>query len=143
MDGSVASFLGSLGNSTSLFEAAQTNHESIYDHFFTNFGWIDYRVVVGTGVLTPGSIAIEGKLGGESTVHLGIVNGDETVPAKSATTGQVGSQPANLGVHVQDIGHITHMKEAESNRSSRTTWNTSTSAARPERPKDLPRPAAH
>ncbi len=111
---SVSSFLGSLGNSTTLFQAAQTNHESIYDHFFTNYDWIDYRVVVGTGVLTPGSISIEGGPGDESTVHLGVTNGDETVPAKSATMGQMGSQPSDPGVHIQDIGHITHMKEAES-----------------------------
>jgi pimeloyl-ACP methyl ester carboxylesterase len=110
----VSSFLGSLGNNTTLFEAAQTNHESIYDHFFTDYGWIDYRVVVGTGVLTPGSVSIEGSPGGESTVRLGVTNGDETVPAKSATMGQIGSQPSNPGVHIQDIGHITHMKEAES-----------------------------
>ncbi len=110
----VSSFLGSLGNNTTLFQAAQTNHETTYDHVFTDYGWIDYRIVVGTGVLTPGSISIEGSPGGESTVHLGITNGDETVPAKSATMGQIGSQPSDPAVHVQDIGHITHMKEAES-----------------------------
>ena len=110
----VSSFLGHLGVTTSLFEAAQKNHESIYDSFNTNEGLIDYRLVVGTGLLTPVGISINGLVGSKAEVTMQFGNGDETVPATSANTGQVGSQPNVTGVHVQYIKGIGHMEEAES-----------------------------
>jgi hypothetical protein len=106
-------FLASVGVSASLFSEAQTNHDRIFDELTSDQGSIDYEQVVGTGKVTPGQVTITGDVGGDAKIHMDWVNGDETVPAKAAGTGPVGSQPADKGVQLQDICGVGHMSESD------------------------------
>jgi pimeloyl-ACP methyl ester carboxylesterase len=110
----VRGFLESVGANGALFENAQSLHEQIYDNFFTNYGTIDYRQVVGTGKVTPKSVKITHLVGDLEGIKVEWANGDETVPARSATTGEIGSQPEDKGVHIQDICEVGHMAETDS-----------------------------
>lgn len=110
----VRGFLESVGANGALYENAQALHDQIYDHFFTNFGTIDYRQVVGTGKVTPKAVKITRLVGGLAAIKVEWGNGDETVPARSATTGEIGSQPEDKAVHIQDICGVGHMAETDS-----------------------------
>jgi hypothetical protein len=126
----ILGFISSIGANASMFGAAQANHDNIFDHFFTANGRIDHRHVVGTGLATPGAVAITGTIGGDAKIHITWANGDGTVPEKSATTGSPGSQPSDPGVHIQDICGIDTCMRPMPSRCGPATSTSSTTGGR-------------
>lgn len=106
----VGSVLAGLGANTSLFAEAQGYHRGIYDGFFDNGGRIDVRAVVGTGEASIGSVDLRPRPKGTDGVGVGWVNGDATVPAKSAMQGPGGkTKPLGDQVHMQFTCGVEHV----------------------------------
>jgi pimeloyl-ACP methyl ester carboxylesterase len=94
-----------------LLAAAQGEHNRIYDGFFDNSSLIDYRAVSGTGLATMGKVDLSTSSGGDLVnVNVSWINGDGTVPAKSAGQGPTGVfPPKGDPVHVQHSCNVDHV----------------------------------
>jgi Lecithin:cholesterol acyltransferase/WD40-like Beta Propeller Repeat len=110
--GGVRAFLtGIAGASGALADQARNWHRT-YDGFTTAGGAIDWRAVIGTGSLTVNGLDTAASPAADGTLDaiLRIGDGDGTVPARSASQGNVGThQPLGDPVHVQSICHILHV----------------------------------
>lgn len=108
--GGVRAFVDRLGGSTTLFDAAQQHHRDTYDGFYDDGQAIDVRAVVGTGLPTFGHIDFEPQADGTAIVHVDWVDGDGTVPGKSATQGELGTEtPLGDPIHVQYRCGVAHV----------------------------------
>lgn len=104
----VADYVATLGGTAALLDKALADRAAHLDGFKTN--GVDLRVVVGTGLNTIGSVSFITDEQGNPYVQLGYVNGDGTVPIRSAVQGPQGtSDPLgeNVPIHyVCGVGHV-------------------------------------
>lgn len=102
----VGSVLAGLGANPRLFAEAQGYHQRIYDRFDDGEGRIDVRAVVGTGEATIGSVDLRPRPKGTDGVGVGWVNGDATVPSRSAMQGAGGVADP---LHIQFTCGVEHV----------------------------------
>lgn len=109
--GGVSRFLGSVGGNQALFAQARATHQKI-DGFKDYGGKIDFRSVTGIGLPTVEQVSIVPEGDGDATIGLFFGQGDGTVPAFSATQGEVGtSRPLGDPVHIQYRCGVPHMRQ--------------------------------
>lgn len=107
----VADFVASVGGNASVLGTALQHHREI-DGFDDAGGTIDLRAVVGAGSETVEGVDIHpSEDGGSADVGVRWGNGDETVPARSAHQGPLGSEPLGDDVHVQYLCGVGHMRQ--------------------------------
>jgi hypothetical protein len=111
----VQAFLESEGANGALIAEARQTHQTLIDGFFDDRGRIDVRAVVGVGLLTPRAVALfPDAAAGDADVVVGYGDGDETVPAHSATQGPPGTaDPLGDDVHIQRRCGVTHMAQTK------------------------------
>jgi pimeloyl-ACP methyl ester carboxylesterase len=112
-DAGIKSEIASLGGQPALYDKAQTDHQSTIDGFNDGYGAVDYRVVAGGGLLTPGAVQITPTGNGKADVHVTMVNGDTTVALRSAIQGTDVNNPLGARVHIQVRCGVMHMKEPD------------------------------
>lgn len=99
------------GANGALFDQAQAWHRQ-YDGFTTKSGLIEARAVIGRGLLSIGAVEVpEGPdASGEFETKIEMIDGDITVPVRSANQGELGTHtPLGDPVHVQSVCGIKHM----------------------------------
>ena len=109
-DGALRGEIEALGGQPTLYGKAQTDHEQTFDGFEDLYGQLDYQAVVGAGLPTPGSVNITPTGNGEAHVDVSMVNGDTTVPLRSADQGSI-ENPLGSRVHIQALCGVEHMSE--------------------------------
>lgn len=106
----VAKALDDLGGNAVLYGQAQGYHREVYDGFFGNGGRIDVRAVAGTGEATIGAVDLRPRPKGRDGVGVVWVDGDGTVPARSAVQGPPGTtDPFGDPVHLQYTCGVEHV----------------------------------
>ena len=112
-DAELRDLIKSFGGSETLYGEAQTDHEQVFDGFETGYGQIEYQVVAGGGLPTPGGINLRFLGENEAHVDVAMENGDTTVPLRSAVQGSV-QHPLGSPVPIQVICGVEHMAEPNS-----------------------------
>jgi len=115
LDGAgVRDYAGSLGANIDAFDRAVSGHATDLDGFKRN--GVDLRVLLGMGLATIASVAIEPAPDGPGfDVIIGYANGDETVPSRSASQGPtLTTTPLGDHVSLMNVCDVGHMKQTGS-----------------------------
>jgi hypothetical protein len=94
----VESFLRSLGIDANLYIRGASEHGRVLDHYADHD--IPYEVIVGAGMPTIGSVAL--NYGIDTTATVSWVSGDETVPARSGAS----DTPSDRLHYVCGVSHV-------------------------------------
>lgn len=98
------------GANGALLDQARAWHER-HDGFTTKQGTIQARAVIGTGLLSIGAVEVPpaADAGGNVRAEIRMVDGDVTVPTRSAHQGPLGTRtPLGEPVHVQAVCGVPH-----------------------------------
>lgn len=112
----VANFVHQIGGNKSLLSGAFQTHRDMIDGFYDRKGRIDYRAVVGVGLMTVGRVNLLTDPMDEEKWIAGVhyEDGDGTVPGRSGTQGPIGTDdPLGDDVHIQDRCGIAHMDQTK------------------------------
>lgn len=112
----VANFVSQAGGNAGLLEGAFNTHREMLDGFYDRKGKIDYRAVVGVGLMTVGRVNLLTDPMDEDKWIAGVhyEPGDGTVPGRSATQGPIGTDdPMGDDIHIQDRCGIPHMDQTK------------------------------
>ena len=99
------------GVNGALIDQARAWHQQ-YDGFSTQNGFVENRAVISTGLMTIGGVDVAPgpDADGDVSAIIRMVDGDVTVPARSASQGTLGTHsPLGDPVHVQATCRISHM----------------------------------